>query len=1000
MRIIYKIKCEKCCTIGSAPNIYIFYLKSDELEYYFMTEFEYQKNEIIDQENENDDDENDDNEKAIKTSPEDSKIIEKRSKARRHSFSYLNIKSKRKAPKRKNRRRSFNGISPQKLIKEEDTPKITKSAETALAEGMLQLVRMYPNFVRDISDFVFHQQIGQGGFGEVWLANDLRTGKTVAVKELYADQLAGRNLSNFIREIITMAKTKNRFVLPFVGFTIEKPYCIITEYMPNGSLHGLIQEDKKNHIITGTHLTMIAIGICCSLRHLHTLHIVHRDIKTANILLDHRYLPKLCDFGIARFNTRGRAMTSGIGTASHMAPELIRTTNYSVKVDIFAYAMTLYEMVEKHNPFRGKNINEVLKCIKNKMRPGFSKKDTPAGLLALIRDCWNQDPDKRPSSSQIYKRFADGTAYFAGTDHEIIKKFCKKIDDEIEERKQATDLFSAAKPVEDINAITVKLKADVKYWTLQDKIKLEANLPLNSTFESRPVAILRNEEEHDQYMQKKREEDQKKLAELRVDVPSLKVVNGNIAEIITNPKHPDFNKTVLEVCEAISPEVFTPVFHALAKVMLETDDNSTIVFIMNCFTSLVERSRSFVDVFEKGHFFSALPTSNPELCNATLHFIGLVFARSPNSVTRTMFRPLGALFKAMPVETVALFNKFVDRYSRIKEPFVALDFLLKYAKTFINIEAGLNFIDIVYNLMKIPDYSDSRRNQLMQIVSAYCRSHVTNTAVEAVKIFTEFYIKGIDAIPFDALIKLVGSQAGIDSAISLLLRAEKYPVSRTFFRAIVDKGIQKPKVSRIILKFAAQQNETAKIVASNTKWMNAVNSASYKAMLILFANDETSQKIIHSKYFPSFLARSLKSCTEDSLTSMGTVLRRMGLAQQFIDRLTDAQFFDNLLDVMKSVDPNDVQLLHGSFLIFDTCARVGYSPAYKNFLNLLAGFLKHSGPTTKQAAMLFVTLSSHKRIAAHFKKNSSLISFFTKLQNSSHSMSKPSAVFLSNIQLA
>ena len=942
---------------------------------------------------------------------------EKRSKSRRHSFSFFKFpemktketgKKQKSKKKRPERRKSFSKKGPNKLLPPDflvDNPKITKSAETILAENILNLVSLYPVFVRKISDFTFHQQIGVGGFGEVWLANDLRSGKVVAVKELYAHTLIGRPLQCFIREIVTMAHTNNNFVLPFVGFTIEKPYCIITEYMPNGSLGSYLKREYalKKPIFTGTHLTMIAIGIIDALKHLHSLPIIHRDVKPVNVILDHRFMPKLCDFGVSRFLAKGRAMTDGIGTASHMAPELISSNFYNTKVDIFAYGITLFEMLEKRKAFKG-NMKEVIQKIKSGQRPNFVRKNNPPGLVELIQKCWDANPDKRPSAVQVYKKFKDGSAYFDGTDPEVIKKFVAKIDKERAERKANGTLKTPRVPKYwtgvNIPSVKEKLQRDVEYWKFQDQIKLSLNLPILETIDPTGGKFVRTEEEKAEYLRKKGSVIKEQLTEFKASVPSLQAVGGNLYDILSNPKDPKFFQIVPEVCAIISPEQFPPVYSCLVKLLFESQDvvdNSLRVFIINNFKCIIERDREFIDVFEKYHFFNNIPTNNIELCEASIQFIAIVFIRSPNSIKSTMFRPLGSLLKQMPDQTIALFYKYIDRYTRIKQPFVVLDFLLRYARAFIHIPAGVAYVNIVYHLLLIQEYAESRRDTLMKIVSAFCRSHNTDVALQSIKVFTSVFINGIDPVPFDAIIKLVGNSHCIDAVISLLLRTEKYPVSKTFFRALAEKSTSKPKLSRVLLKFAGQQKETAHIASLTTKWMNNANSASYKLMLILFANEETRPRIVFSKYFPQFLSKALKSCTQEVLLSLGTVLRRIVLSQQFIDRLDDASFFNYLLDIMKNMDHSNQPLMHGAFIILDTLIKAGFSSNYRHYLEFLAGFLKESTQNTKQAALIFVSLSSHSRMAKHFKTNHALVSYFTKLQ-SSHSMSNAAKVFLSNIK--
>jgi serine/threonine protein kinase len=87
--------------------------------------------------------------------------------------------------------------------------------------SLMRIVNRNYEYVREISDFRFDRRVGKGGFGEVWLGNDLRTGKVVAIKELFAEHLSGRRLHCFEREISTMVDIASPFVVSLVDFTIK-----------------------------------------------------------------------------------------------------------------------------------------------------------------------------------------------------------------------------------------------------------------------------------------------------------------------------------------------------------------------------------------------------------------------------------------------------------------------------------------------------------------------------------------------------------------------------------------------------------------------------------------------------------------------------------------------------------------------------------------------------------------------------------------------------------
>ena len=199
--------------------------------------------------------------------------------------------------------------------------------------------------VVDLDDFDYGDVVGKGGFGEVRRAIDKKTGRECAVKTIFSERLEGSRLRRYIGEIETLAQCNNMFLVPFIGFTPNPPYTIVTEFMPNGALDRYVRRKPGVAPLSGTQLTAIAIGIAHGMKHIHSKGIIHRDLKAANVLLDSRLFPRIIDFGIARFEEHGRSgMTVKIGTPNYMAPELIQSSDYDNKVDVYAYAMILYEM--------------------------------------------------------------------------------------------------------------------------------------------------------------------------------------------------------------------------------------------------------------------------------------------------------------------------------------------------------------------------------------------------------------------------------------------------------------------------------------------------------------------------------------------------------------------------------------------------------------------------------------------------------------------------------
>ncbi|CAL5341439.1 unnamed protein product [Camellia sinensis] len=123
----------------------------------------------------------------------------------------------------------------------------------------------------------------------------------------------------------------------------------LPEYMPGGSLSEYIH---KNHIVLNLpQLLQFAIDVCSGMEYLHQNNIIHRDLKTTNLLMDNDKVVKVADFGIARFQNQGGVMTAETGTYRWMAPEVINHQPYDQKADIFSFAIVLWELVTAKVPY-------------------------------------------------------------------------------------------------------------------------------------------------------------------------------------------------------------------------------------------------------------------------------------------------------------------------------------------------------------------------------------------------------------------------------------------------------------------------------------------------------------------------------------------------------------------------------------------------------------------------------------------------------------------------
>ncbi|XLU48951.1 hypothetical protein S245_043765 [Arachis hypogaea] len=206
----------------------------------------------------------------------------------------------------------------------------------------------FTTIVHATNNFSSDKRLGQGGFGHVYMGT-LIDGQEVAVKRLA--HKSGQGVREFKNEVILCAKLQHRNLVKVLGCCIQgEERILIYEYMPNKSLDSFLF-DSSRELLDWMKRFNIIFGIARGLLYLHQdsrLRIIHRDLKTSNILLDNELNPKISDFGVARMFTENQmeANTKIVaGTYGYMAPEYAIEGIFSTKSDVFSFGIILLEIV-------------------------------------------------------------------------------------------------------------------------------------------------------------------------------------------------------------------------------------------------------------------------------------------------------------------------------------------------------------------------------------------------------------------------------------------------------------------------------------------------------------------------------------------------------------------------------------------------------------------------------------------------------------------------------
>ena len=263
------------------------------------------------------------------------------------------------------------------------------------ASSMMETERQFQaDFEIGYKDLKFDKRISEGGYGIVYKGRWRST--TVAIKEIKKEIIEQDKLEEFRNECAVMEVIRHPNIVMFLGACTKPPHlCIILEYCGKGSLWSILHD--MNYKLSWEFKRKVALDIAKGVLYLHMQKppILHRDLKSLNILLDHACNAKLADFGWTRI--KGKVMTSKIGTYQWMAPEVIAGFKYTEKADVFSFGVILWELATRKPPYYGIDGTEVSrKVIKEDLRPKISEKECPKPFLELMNLCWDRNPENRP----------------------------------------------------------------------------------------------------------------------------------------------------------------------------------------------------------------------------------------------------------------------------------------------------------------------------------------------------------------------------------------------------------------------------------------------------------------------------------------------------------------------------------------------------------------------------------------------------------------------------
>ncbi|XP_073109883.1 probable serine/threonine-protein kinase SIS8 isoform X2 [Elaeis guineensis] len=238
-------------------------------------------------------------------------------------------------------------------------------------------------------DIILGERIGLGSFGEVYRGE--WHGTEVAVKKFLHQEISSDALEEFRSEVRIMKRLRHPNVVLFMGAVTRVPnLSIVTEFLPRGSLFRLIH--RPNNQLDERRRLRMALDVARGMNYLHncTPVIVHRDLKSPNLLVDKNWVVKVCDFGLSRMkHNTFLSSRSTAGTAEWMAPEVLRNEPSDEKCDVFSFGVILWELCTLQQPWEGMNPMQVVGAVGFQHRCLDIPDDIDPVIAGIIKKCWH-----------------------------------------------------------------------------------------------------------------------------------------------------------------------------------------------------------------------------------------------------------------------------------------------------------------------------------------------------------------------------------------------------------------------------------------------------------------------------------------------------------------------------------------------------------------------------------------------------------------------------------
>lgn len=262
----------------------------------------------------------------------------------------------------------------------------------------------------DFADLTLERRIGSGATGTVHKGS--HHGQDVAVKIFNTqDEMSDEEMKDFREEVKWLSTLRCSYVVLLVGVcTVVPNLSVVTEYLPRGSVYDIIHRHKVE--IDFRRRMRMLLDVIKGMQYLEALTVIHRDLKSQNLLVDRSWKVKIADFGLARLlqSSNLKTIHGGAGTPAWMAPEVLREDDINSKADVYSFGVVIWEMVVLQVPWYDKKTPQIIMSVglrgeRLPLEPELGRHPQLRGICAA---CFREAADTRPTFEELSGTF---TAY-------------------------------------------------------------------------------------------------------------------------------------------------------------------------------------------------------------------------------------------------------------------------------------------------------------------------------------------------------------------------------------------------------------------------------------------------------------------------------------------------------------------------------------------------------------------------------------------------------------